>query len=72
MLTLYINHPTPIRVKSRFAPGSARAPPPDLAVSCAAVKSEPVPADIDAHLSLLAKAVGREAIETSADETDWK
>lgn len=72
MLTLNINNSASIRVERRLAPGSSRAPPSDLAVPCTAVESEPVAADGDSHLALLAEAVGREAVHTGADKTDWK
>lgn len=72
MLTLYVNYSASIRVEGRLAPRSPRAPPSNLAVSRTAVESKSVPADRDAHLALLAEAVGREAVHTGTDETDWK
>lgn len=71
MLALYINHSTPIRVKSCLAPRSSRAAPSNLSVPCTTVKPKSVSSDGDAHLALFAEAVRREAVHTGADETDW-
>lgn len=67
---LDVDYPPPEGVERSLAPGPAGAPPPDLAVPGAPVESEPVPADVDAHLALLAEAVRREAVDAGADEAD--
>lgn len=70
MRSLNVDYPSPEGVEGGLAPGSPGAPPPDLAVPGAAVKPEPVTADVDSHLPLFAEAVGGETVQSSADEAD--
>lgn len=50
-----------------LTPGSPGAPPADLAAPGAPVEPEPVAADVDPHLALLAETVGCEAVDAAAD-----
>lgn len=68
--TLYVNYSSPVSVKSCLAPRTSGASPADLPVPGAPIEPEPVPPHVDAHLSLLAEAVGSERVNTGADQTN--
>lgn len=59
---LYVNDSSSECMECCLAPGSSGAPPAYFAISSATIEPEPVPTDVDAHLALLAEAVGRETI----------
>ncbi|KAG7309846.1 hypothetical protein JYU34_004357 [Plutella xylostella] len=64
MLTLYVDDPASVGVQGSLAPRPSGAPPSDLSTSSAPVEPEPKASDVDAHLALLAEAVGREALQS--------
>lgn len=70
MSALNVHYPPSEGVEGCLAPGASRASPPDLPVSSTAVEAKPVASDVDAHLPLLAEAVGGEAVDAGADQTD--
>lgn len=70
MGTLNIDNSSSVSVERGFTPRASGTPPTDFPVPRTPIESEPVTADVDAHLPLLAEAVGGEAVDTGSDETD--
>lgn len=70
MCALYVDYPSSVRVEGGLTPGPSGASPSNFAISGATVKPEPVAADVDAHLPLLAEAVGGETVDAGADQTN--
>lgn len=70
MCALYVDYPSSVRVEGGLTPGPPGASPSNFAISGATVKPEPVAADVDAHLPLLAEAVGGETVDAGADQAN--
>lgn len=54
MGALNIDNPSSVSVESGFTPRASGTPPTDFPVPRTPIESEPVTADVDAHLPLLA------------------
>lgn len=70
MRALYIYYSSSVCMKSRFTPRSAGTPPSYFPISCTSVESKSIPADVNAHFTLLTQAVGREAINAGANQSN--